>query len=208
MKLFGLFAFVFITFFSFGKKVEIIEVSTNKGNMYLYLFDATPKHKANFIKLANEKYFDKTTFHRVITDFVIQGGDPNSKNEDRSLHGQGGPDYKIDAEINSSLKHDYGAIGAARDNNPDKKSSGSQFYIVVNKNGTHFLDNNYTVFGTCFFGMDVAEAISKVAKDGADNPNDRIEMTVKVIKISPKKLTKQYGFSHPDFEKKSKKTKK
>ncbi len=199
---------VFFTLLSFGKKVEIIEISTSKGKMYLYLFDETPKHKANFIKLAKEKYFDSTTFHRVIADFVIQGGDPNSKTDDRGSHGQGGPDYKIDAEIKSNLKHDYGAVGAARDNNPDKKSSGSQFYIVVNKNGTHFLDNNYTVFGTCFYGMDVADAISKVEKDRADNPNERLEMTVKVIKISTKKLKKSYNFSHPDFEKKSKKVKK
>jgi cyclophilin family peptidyl-prolyl cis-trans isomerase len=146
-----------------------VRIKTGYGDMVIYLYDATPRHKANFMKLAQEKYFDSTTFHRVIKNFMIQGGDPNSKDKDPNNDGMGGPGYMIDAEINPLIKHNYGTVGAARDNNPQKRSNGSQFYIVVNKAGTHFLDNNYTVFGEVVSGMDVAEKIAVVPTDGANN---------------------------------------
>jgi cyclophilin family peptidyl-prolyl cis-trans isomerase len=175
--------------------LELVKINTSYGDMLIYLYDSTPKHKANFLKLAKDKFFDGTTFHRVIKNFVIQGGDPNSKDNDPNNDGQGGPGYTIDAEIKHNIKHKYGAIGAARDNNPEKKSNGSQFYVVVNKTGTPFLDNNYTVFGEVIAGMDVAEKIASVPSDGANNrPLSEVKMTVTVEKMSLKDLEAKYGF--------------
>jgi len=113
------------------KKDFIITIKTNYGEMVVILYDETPKHKANFIKLTQEHYFDSLLFHRVISGFMIQGGDPNSKKAKpgESL-GNGGPNYTIDAEFNPKLFHKKGALAAARTNNPEKASSGSQFYIV------------------------------------------------------------------------------
>jgi peptidyl-prolyl cis-trans isomerase B (cyclophilin B) len=114
-----------------SKKDFVVTIKTNYGDMVVILYDETPKHKANFIKLAKEHYFDSLLFHRVISGFMIQGGDPNSKKakSGESL-GNGGPGYLIDAEFNSRLFHKKGALAAARTNNPEKASSGSQFYIV------------------------------------------------------------------------------
>ena len=165
---------------------NLVEIETQYGKIVIYLYDATPLHKANFLKLAGEKFYDSTTFHRVIKNFMIQGGDPNSKDKDPTNDGQGGPGYEIPAEFNPKIQHKYGVIAAAREGdqvNPLKKSSGSQFYIVVNPKGTHFLDNNYTVFGEVISGMDVAEKIALVPTDGANNrPLTDVKMTVKVIK--------------------------
>jgi len=169
-----------------GKKAinsNLVKIKTEYGDIIVYLYDATPKHKANFIKLVNEKFYDGTTFHRVIKDFVIQGGDPNSKDSDPKNDGQGGPGYLIDAEINPLIKHKYGAVAAARDNNPEKKSNGSQFYIVVSKGGTDFLDGNYTVFGEVVSGMEAADKISLVETDGANNrPLKDIKMEIEPMK--------------------------
>src|SRR5204863_5372392 len=132
---------------------DLISMKTKFGEMVMCLYDLTPKHKANFLSLTEQHFFDSTTFHRIVPNFVIQGGDPNSKDSDPTNDGTGGPGYTIPAEINSLLKHDYGAVGAARDNNPQKASNGSQFYIVVNPSGDHNLDGNYTVFGMVIQGM-------------------------------------------------------
>lgn len=114
-----------------NKKESVVVFHTPYGDMAAILYDETPKHKANFLKLVNEKYFDSTLFHRVIQGFMIQGGDPDSKN---ALPGQplgrGGPGYEIDAEILPQFFHEKGALSAARTENPAKRSSGSQFYIV------------------------------------------------------------------------------
>ena len=112
---------------------EIAIISTDFGDMYVLLYDDTPLHKENFIKLAKEGFYDSTTFHRVIEGFMIQGGDPNSKDEIPFNDGQGGPGYTIEAEFNPDLIHKKGALAAARlgdQQNPERKSSGSQFYIV------------------------------------------------------------------------------
>lgn len=116
------------------KKDYVVKISTNYGDMYAILYDETPKHKENFIKLAKEKYLDSTLFHRVIQGFMIQGGDPNSK---KALPGEplgmGGPNYTVPAEFNPKFYHEKGALSAARlgdQQNPEKASSGSQFYIV------------------------------------------------------------------------------
>lgn len=112
----------------------LITIKTNYGNMVAILYDETPKHKENFIKLAKEHYFDSLLFHRVMEGFMIQGGDPDSKHAEAGKHlGMGGPDYTVEAEFNPKFFHEKGALSAARlgdQQNPTKASSGSQFYIV------------------------------------------------------------------------------
>jgi peptidyl-prolyl cis-trans isomerase B (cyclophilin B) len=119
------------------KKDHVVTIKTKYGDMVAILYDETPKHKANFIKLASEHYFDSLLFHRVIEGFMIQGGDPESKKAQSGQHlGNGGPGYTIDAEINPKFFHEKGALSAARlgdEMNPKKASSGSQFYIVQGK---------------------------------------------------------------------------
>ncbi|MCB0489131.1 MAG: peptidylprolyl isomerase [Cyclobacteriaceae bacterium] len=116
------------------KKDYVVTIKTDMGDMVAILYDETPKHKANFIKLANEHFYDSLIFHRVIEGFMIQGGDPNSKNAQPGQHlGTGGPGYTVDAEFNPKFFHEKGALSAARlgdQQNPTKASSGSQFYIV------------------------------------------------------------------------------
>ncbi|MFA6469273.1 MAG: peptidylprolyl isomerase [Bacteroidota bacterium] len=149
-------------------------METSLGNITIQLNDSVaPKHSANFRKLAKDGYYDSTTFHRVIPNFMIQGGDPNSKAGDRSTHGMGGPEYRIDAEI--GLTHDRGVIAAARQGdqiNPQRMSNGSQFYITVVP--TKFLDGQYTVFGKVVEGMDVADKIVAVPRDARDNPLEKV----------------------------------
>lgn len=115
------------------KQDDIAIISTEFGEMHVLLYDQTPIHKENFIKLANEGFYDSTTFHRVIQGFMIQGGDPNSKDDNPMNDGQGGPGYTLEAEFDNQLVHKKGAIAAARlgdQQNPERRSSGSQFYIV------------------------------------------------------------------------------
>lgn len=158
-----------------------VVIETTLGNITIQLNDsAAPKHSANFRKLAKDGYYDSTTFHRVIPNFMIQGGDPNSRNGERHTHGMGGPEYRIDAEI--GLSHDRGVIAAARQGdqiNPQKMSNGSQFYITVVP--TTFLDGQYSVFGKVVEGMDVADKIVAVPRDPRDNPLEKVminKMTV------------------------------
>ncbi len=165
-------------------KKEIKKMSTTKavietkfGNITLKFFpDVAPGHVKNFIELAQKGLYDGTTFHRVIPGFMIQGGDPNSKNPDKKMHGMGGPGYTIKAEFNAR-PHKRGTLSMARAANPD--SAGSQFFICVKDSS--FLDRQYTVFGEVESGMDVADKIVSQPRDGNDNPNDRIEMKVKII---------------------------
>ena len=146
------------------------------GEIVLKFFpDVAPNHVKNFIKLAQEKFYDGTTFHRVIPGFMIQGGDPNSKSQDRSSHGMGGPGHRVKAEFNSK-PHKRGILSMARSNDPD--SAGSQFFICVND--AHFLDWKYTVFGEVVSGMEVADKIVNVKRDSRDNPLERVEITVTV----------------------------
>lgn len=152
-------------------------IETKFGSVELRFFpDVAPGHVDNFISLAKKGFYDGTTFHRVIPGFMIQGGDPNSKNPDRSKHGMGGPGYTIKAEFNKK-PHKRGTLSMARAMHPD--SAGSQFFICVVD--TPFLDGQYTVFGEVVKGMDVADKIVNVPRDKADNPIDRVEMKIKVI---------------------------
>ncbi|GKS57914.1 peptidylprolyl isomerase [Nitrospira sp.] len=147
------------------------------GDIVLRFFpDVAPNHVENFVKLARDKFYDGTTFHRVIPGFMIQGGDPNSKNPDRAMHGMGGPGYKVKAEFNSK-PHKRGVVSMARANDPD--SAGSQFFICVAD--SNFLDWQYTVFGEVASGMDVADKVVNAKRDGRDNPLERIEMKVAIM---------------------------
>lgn len=116
------------------KKYPVVEIITSEGNIYIWLYDDTPLHRDNFLKLAKDGYYDKTKFHRIIKDFMIQAGDPNTKETSlKDQWGQGGPGYTIDAEIRPEHYHKKGVIAAARmgdQANPQRASSGSQFYIV------------------------------------------------------------------------------
>jgi cyclophilin family peptidyl-prolyl cis-trans isomerase len=125
--------------------------------------------------LAKKGFYDGVTFHRVIPGFMIQGGDPNTKNNDRSNHGMGGPGYSIKAEFNDTL-HKRGVLSMARSQDPN--SGGSQFFIVVED--SNFLDGKYTAFGKVLSGMSVADTIVNVPRDPKDNPNKRVEMKVKI----------------------------
>lgn len=198
-----------ITCLSIGQsfaKEKSIKIETNYGVIILKLYDNTPLHTANLVKLCKEHYFDSTLFHRVIPSFVIQGGDPDSKHAgpDKQL-GDGDLSYLVPAEINAVNYHKRGALGMARDNNPEKKSSACQFYIVVGKvvteeqlntistktnrffsdeqrkvyttlGGTPFLDGNYTVFGEVTKGMEVVDTIAQLARNAADRPNVDVRM--------------------------------
>jgi peptidyl-prolyl cis-trans isomerase B (cyclophilin B) len=161
-----------------GKKMSEQQaiIHTTLGDITLKLFpEVAPNHVNNFIELAKKSFYNGTTFHRVVPKFVIQGGDPNTKNPDRSRHGMGGPGYQIKTEFNKK-PHRRGTLSMARSGHPD--SAGSQFFICVAD--VPFLDGQYTVFGEVLKGMEVVDKIVSQPRDGNDNPNDRIEMTVDI----------------------------
>ena len=156
---------------------EIAVIETSLGNIEFELLeDLAPGHVKNFKDLAKKGFYDGTIFHRVIPGFMIQGGAPNPKSDDRSHHGMGGPGYSIKAEFNDTL-HKKGVLSMARSQDPN--SAGSQFFIVVKD--AAFLDGQYTAFGRVLSGMTVADQIVNAPRDRRDNPNERIEMKVKVI---------------------------
>ena len=167
-------------------------IKTSLGDITISLYDDTPLHRDNFIKLAGENYYDGIRFHRVIEGFMIQTGDPLSRHEEkRSLHGTGGPSNRIPAEIKHPNKK--GTLAAARDNNPQKASSGSQFYINHADNG--FLDHRdkssagfgYAVFGKVTSGMPVINKI-KAVKTGTRGPLEDVPLeSVVILDITKKK---------------------
>ena len=151
-------------------------IETKFGNIELKFFpDVAPGHVKNFVDLAKKGFYDSTTFHRVIPGFMIQGGDPNSKNPDKASHGMGGPGYTIKAEFNDK-PHKRGILSMARAANPD--SAGSQFFICVAD--SHFLDKQYSVFGEVVTGMEAVDNIVNQPRDRRDNPNERIEIKVRI----------------------------
>lgn len=193
------------------EKQVMLTIETTKGTLKVKLYNETPLHRDNFVKLAKEGYFDGLLFHRVIKDFMIQGGDPDSRQADPFKRlGMGGPGYTVPAEFNQTLIHKKGALAAARDNNPQKASSGSQFYIVQGKawtdeqldmisrqngvtytpqqrnlyrtiGGTPFLDMNYTVFGEVVEGLSVIDKIAAVKTNSDDRPlEDVLIVSIKV----------------------------
>ncbi len=189
-------------------------IDTEYGKITMELFDNTPKHRDNMLKLVKDKFYDSTLFHRVIPQFMIQGGDPESKNAaEGQMLGNGDLGYRVDAEINQENFHQYGALAAARDNNPEKASSACQFYIVVGKKftdaeldalskqngrtytpeqrevyktigGTPHLDGNYTVYGQVTDGMDVVEKIIALERDQNNRPlKDAVMLKVRKKKF-------------------------
>jgi peptidyl-prolyl cis-trans isomerase B (cyclophilin B) len=150
-------------------------IDTSFGTIEIRFFpDKAPKHVENFLTLARAGFYDGTIFHRVIPGFMIQGGDPNTKEADKSRHGMGGPGYTVKAEFNDR-PHVRGAVSMARSQHPD--SAGSQFFIVVSD--SHFLNGQYTVFGEVVQGIEVADSIVGQQRDRNDNPLERTEMTVR-----------------------------
>ena len=189
-----------------------IKITTSLGDIVLKLSNKTPKHRDNFIKLVKDHFYDSLLFHRVINNFMIQGGDPNSKNAlAGTLLGNGDVHYTIPAEFDTTLYHKRGALAAARDNNPAKASNGCQFYIVQGKKvnedeldiialqkniwfspakrmtykmigGTPFLDMNYTVFGEVETGMEVIDKILMEQTDENNRPKTDVRMKMEVVK--------------------------
>ena len=196
------------------KPEQLVKISTEYGDMIIKLYNGTPLHRDNFIKLAKAHYYDGTLFHRVIKNFMIQGGDPNSKNAaPGQMLGNGGPGYTIPAEFRKEYFHKKGVIAAAREGdnvNPEKASSGSQFYIVQGRKwtntelntmeqqrhhlipweqkevymkigGTPHLDGDYTVFGEVISGMNVIDSIANLPGDRFNRPLKDVKMTVSLI---------------------------
>jgi len=180
-----------------SSKDEVVTITTPQGVIRVILFDDTPQHRANFLKKAQSGFYNGTTFHRVIENFMIQGGDANSKDADPTNDGLGQPNEpSIPAEL-VGHQHNYGALAAARMGGPaGTPSSGSQFYFVENHDGTHFLDGQYTVFGQAIQGLDVIDQIAKLPKDPRDRPLADAKMTMKVEKLKRKKITKLYGYKY------------
>ena len=158
------------------------QIKTNKGEILFWLYDETPNHKASFIKLANDGYWDTLTFNRVINNFVIQGGCPDTP------EGFSDSPYLLKPEFNDSIRHVYGAVGTGRDDNPEKLSAGCQLYIVQNKDGLARLDGDYMIFGKVFKGMDVVDAIALVETDSTDTPMTPIRLDVNVLSLTADEL--------------------
>jgi peptidyl-prolyl cis-trans isomerase B (cyclophilin B) len=153
-------------------------IKTKFGEMEVQFFpDVAPKHVENFINLAKSGFYNGTIFHRVIPGFMIQGGDPNTKDPNKKeIYGMGGPGHSVKAEFNE-IPHKRGIVSMARSQDPD--SAGSQFFIVVED--SRFLDHKYTAFGEVIKGIGVADKIVSQPRNGRDNPLERIEMTVSVV---------------------------
>lgn len=170
ITLLSILAFMTTSCNNFNKDVEepILLIKTTEGNIKLKLYKDTPIHRDNFMKLVNENFYDGRIFHRVIDGFMIQAG--NAGSNLKATEGfQEKPGYTIEAEILPQLHHKLGALAAARmgdEVNPEKRSSGSQFYIVQSEEGTKRLNGNYTVFGETLEGFEVIDRIAKVEKGG------------------------------------------
>jgi peptidyl-prolyl cis-trans isomerase B (cyclophilin B) len=164
------------------KKLDIAQIKTPYGEILVWLYNETPKHKASFIQLAKAGYWDSLTFNRVIPNFVIQGGCPDTE------EGFKDPEYLLAPEFDTTLKHVYGTFAAGRDENPNMNSARCQFYIVQNKKGLPRLDKKYTVYGKVIKGMDVVDTIANVPRDKTDTPTTPITLDVNIIKIKAKQL--------------------
>lgn len=193
------------------EKVYYVQITTDFGTMKVKLYNETPLHRDNFVKLVSEGFYDSLLFHRVIKGFMIQGGDPQSKNAPAGqMLGGGDVGYRIPAEFNDSLYHKKGVLAAARDNNPEKASSGCQFYIVQGKpmienelqamerrsgkplseakrndyktiGGSAWLDGEYTVFGEVVEGLDVIDKIAAVPCGPMDRPTTDVRMKMVLV---------------------------
>jgi peptidyl-prolyl cis-trans isomerase B (cyclophilin B) len=183
-----------VLFMTIEKENNVAVISTNFGDMVVEFYpDIAPMHVESFMALVNEEYFNGTTFHRVIPGFMIQGGDPNSRNENRATHGTGGmagkffglgneedPSTWLIPQEFSNTPHVKGILSMARTNDPN--SASSQFFVC--HDNANFLDNNYTVFGKVIDGLDIIDQIANVAKDQNDNPLEKVEMSIRIAKRS------------------------
>lgn len=206
------FALIVLIFISYGCAVQkggsggsasnkdtLVSINTRFGEIVMVLFPETPGHRRNFLKLSSEKFYDSTTFHRIIKNFMIQGGDPNSKDSNPNNDGQGGPGYTQPAEFHPAFSHHQGAVAAARMGdmvNPKKESSGSQFYIVDGPDGARHLDQGYTIFGQVIKGIEVVQTIAAQPKGPADRPNTAIKMWVKLVPLKKEQVTNTYGYDY------------
>ena len=172
-------------------KYDIGLVKTSLGEMYFWLYKETPKHKEKFIELANAKHYDQFTFNRVVNDFVIQGGCPDSVQYFKDSP------YLLDPEFNDSIKHVYGALGMGRDNNPEKRSNACQVYIVSKENGLPALDGDYMIFGIIIKGKDVLENIESQQTDSNNKPLEEISMEVQIVEFTEKELMTNFSFELP-----------
>ena len=163
---------------------DLAKITTPAGEIIFLLHDETPRHKASFMKLVEEQYFDTYTFNRVIDNFVAQGGCPDTP------AGFTDSPYLLEPEFNKKLRHVYGAVGAGRDDNPQMLSAGCQFYIVQNKEGLHRLDDKYTVFGQVVKGMDVVDKIVKVETDSTDQPLVPLTLNIEIIRLDSLQISK------------------
>ncbi len=152
-----------------NKTSNTADIETTQGQIKIQFFpNQAPNHVKNFINLANKGFYDGTIFHRIVKGFVIQGGDPNTKNDsNKEAWGTGGPGYTVNAEFNN-ISHDRGIVSMARTADPN--SAGSQFFIVLND--SKFLDNQYTVFGKVIEGMNVVDKIANVSTNAMDQPKE------------------------------------
>lgn len=168
----------------------VFDIVTSLGTIKVKLYSKTPKHRANFEKLAISGYYDSLLFHRVIDGFMIQGGDPYTRDTAMvAKYGQGGPGYTVPAEFVPEYKHVKGALAAARRGdaaNPAKESSGSQFYIVQDAGTCAQLDGDYTVFGQTVDGFNVIDKIASVATDKRDRP--LTDVRIITIKVDPESM--------------------
>lgn len=203
----------FISAFSARPKHSYVKIKAGKSECIIRLYNETPQHRDNFLKLVKKGLYNGCLFHRVIKDFMIQGGDPDSKTAKPGvLLGEGTVGYTIPAEFRDSLFHKKGVLAAARDNNPEKASSGSQFYLVQGKifndaqldevankrtgfklpewqraiyksiGGTPHLDRNYTVYGEVVRGLELVDQVAMVKTDRNNRPLEDVKMTVSILK--------------------------
>jgi cyclophilin family peptidyl-prolyl cis-trans isomerase len=215
MKNLLLFCLLFLGLNSYGAKPRhrYVRITTNKGDCIVMLYNQTPLHRDNFLKLAKSHFYDGTLFHRVIKSFMIQGGDPDSRNAAAGAAlGEGDVGYQVPAEIRDSLFHKKGVLAAARDDNPEKASSGCQFYIVQGKTytdeqldgietkrlkfklpdwqrqvyktmgGSPHLDRNYTVYGEVVKGLELVDSVAAVKTDEKDRPTTDVKMEISLLK--------------------------
>jgi cyclophilin family peptidyl-prolyl cis-trans isomerase len=215
MKNLLLFCLLFLGLNSYGAKPRhrYVRITTDKGDCIVMLYNQTPLHRDNFLKLAKSHFYDGTLFHRVIKSFMIQGGDPDSRNAAAGAAlGEGDVGYQVPAEIRDSLFHKKGVLAAARDDNPEKASSGCQFYIVQGKTytdeqldgietkrlkfklpewqrqvyktmgGSPHLDRNYTVYGEVVKGLELVDSVATLKTDEKDRPTTDVKMEISLLK--------------------------
>ena len=170
-------ALVVLCYANDDMETRLVTFETNYGDIELELYpEVAPNLVANFVKLAEDGFYDGIYFHRVIPDFMIQGGCPNTKDGDRQNDGTGGPGYKLDDEFNEkSLQNKYGHLSMA---NSGPNTNGSQFFIITKEEGTPWLDGRHTVLGKVINGMDVVHKIENLPRDKRDNPLKEHQATI------------------------------